>query len=1279
MYSQRDLLNSGGVVAESVRDVHLHDHRTAPASTAVAWPVQVGTLPALADCFRHRPAVDGALALPGGPAPNGTAPSGTAGVHGATGPGTHGATGTADRHGAPGTVARHGAPGTLRSVVLSGPAGTGKTQAAAHHAQLALRTGAVDLVVWAAADSAASIRHAYATAADRLGLGGGPATAEHLLSWLNTTGRRWLIVLDGLADPADLPGLWPAPSATGRVVVTTRRTDQELRTSRRRLVRVGSFTPEEAAGHLADLLAVHDLALPEGELAALTAGSGNLPADLARTAARIVAGAGAGAGLHPRRGTVGSGRPGDCDLCRLPPENATVALLHAPEDSLWAHWAEAVLRRAGLHVVPAAAEQTLTLLSPAFLRECPTPGGRSPGSPDVLGPPGVLVPPDGGPVAGPGRAVAVRIEPVPVDGPVTDLVGLGPEEAATALLAALGIAGRAPDLTGLRHPGSVPAHFKVPPRHPSFTGRQAVLEHLHRQLGAGVAAVLPTSQTLYGLGGIGKTQLALEYAHRYRAEYDLVWWIDAEQTESVALALAGLARRLGLPVGDSVAEGAEAAREALGRGIPSTHWLLVFDNADEPADLRPYFPDGPGRILVTSRNLGWTRAASALEVDVFTRRESTEHLRRRVRALPADDADAVAEALGDLPLAVEVAAAWLDATAMPVTTYLARLRHALSAEGAFDYPRSVAAAWGVSIGRLRVQSPAAARLLQLCAYFAPEPISSRLLYSDRMVEALAESDPAVEDAFAVAAAVRALGRYSLARVDPEAGGLQLHRLVQAVVRDSVTGIDAQLETKHRVHRVLTGARPLVGDTDDPANWPAFEEIWPHLYPSQAHVCDESETRTLLIDRVRYLWKRGEMAQALDLGRSLEELWVEKLGEDDRQTLLLRFQLANVLRTQGRYAAALALDEATLERQRSVLGEHHPDTLMTAGSLGADRRALGRFQAALDLDREVLDRFRGLFGDDNPRTLSMVNNLAIDHRLVGDSEAARELDRETLDLRTAVLGPRHPYTLSTKTCLARDLHELGDSEGAITLLREVMADLEGVLEPDLPEHLRNATLLGAVLRRTGRLAEARRVTDAAFERYHERYGFDAPDGLVCSLGRATDHSAAGDHEAAHRLTARVHAAYRRMFGDEHPFTLACANNLAVYLRRAGDGGAAAREGRATVDALTRAVGPDHPFTLCATANLANALADEGRYGEAGRLHRQAVDGLAGRLGPDHPDALACAADLALTHLRSADDPAAAELQRRATADLARRLGEDHPETLAARALRPLDRVLETQPI
>ncbi|MFD0277675.1 FxSxx-COOH system tetratricopeptide repeat protein [Kitasatospora sp. NPDC127111] len=1210
------------MVAQTIRDVHVHAHR--PVSPpADGRPVRIGTVPALADCFRHRPAVDGALALPG-------------------------------------------VPGTLPSVVLSGPAGTGKTQTAAHHVRLALRTGAVDVVVWADAGSGASIRQAYALAAEHLGLGAGPAAADHLLAWLDTTDRRWLIVLDGLADPGDLPGVWPAPSTTGRLVVTTRRTERSLRTSRRRVVRVTAFTPEEAARYLADRLAVHDLTLPSAELDELAAQAGWLPAALAGVATRIIV----DPGLAPRagRGTVRPGWFGDCEVCRPPVDGATVSLVHAPEDALWARWVEAVLRRAGLHVLPEAADRTVVLLSPALLREHGSPRehgcerGREPGR---------------APTAAPGREVTARVEPVTVEGQVLDLVGLGPEQAAEALLGALGGPVRTPDLAGLRYPGSVPAHFKLPPRHPSFTGRQAVLEHLHRQLGAGVAAVLPTSQTLYGLGGIGKTQLALEYAHRYRAEYDLVWWIDAEQNESVALALAGLAHRLGLPVGDSVAEAAEAAREALGRGNPTTRWLLVFDNADEPASLRPYFPDGPGRVLVTSRNLGWTRAANALAVDVFTRRESIEHLRRRVRGLTAQDADAVAEALGDLPLAVEVAAAWLDATAMPVAVYLARLAHALSAEGAFDYPRSVAATWGVSIDRLRVESPAAARLLQLCAYFAPELVARGLLYGNEMVEALAEFDPTVTDAFTVAAAVRALGRYSLARVDTEAGGLQVHRLVQAVVRAEMTE-DERKVAVHRVHRILTGARPVLGGIDDPANWPAFDAIWPHLSPSKAHDCDEADTRQLLIDRVRYLWKRGELERARDLAHALDDEWTRKLGEDDRQTLLLRFQLANVLRSQGNYAEALALDEATLERQRALLGEHHPDTLVTASSLGADLRALGRFHEALDLDRETLGRFRELLGDDHPRTLALANNLAIDHRLVGDSEAARDLDRETLERRTAVLGPRHPYTLSSKMCLARDLRELGDHHGSVELLQNAADALDG-LDPDLPENLRNATLLGAALRRAGRPAEARRITADTYRRWVDRYDADAPDVLVCALSLAADLSAAGEHRTAHDTTARAHRAYRRTFGDAHPFTLACAGNLAVYLRRAGDSAAAARDGRATVAALTRTVGRAHPFTLHATVNLANALADEGRYAEAEQLHRGVLDDLTSRYGPDHPDALACAADLALALLRTGGDPTATERHRRAVGDLARCLGDDHPDTVAARTLRLLDRELETQPI
>lgn len=979
---------------------------------------------------------------------------------------------------------------------------------------------------------------------------------------------------------------------------------------------------------------------------------------------------------------------------RRPSVPADLYLSYVPEDRMWADWIESVLTRAGFRVLPRdlsagsdprhetergidAAYRTVAVLSPAYQR---SPQARalweSVVSSDPSGTRRQLVP--------------VRVGDVRLTAPFSnrnpvDLVGRDETASVQTLLRALGRA----DVplaettgTGPRFPGSKPQVWDVPPRNPSFTGRAAVLEQLRNQLRGGMAAVLPTPQTLYGLGGVGKTQVALEYAHRFMSDYDLVWWIDAEQTELVAPALADLARRLGLRVGDSVTEAAEAAREALRRGVPTARWLLIFDNADEPAEIRRFFPGGSGHILVTSRNQAWSGHAEALEVDVFTRGESVEHLCRRARGLSRSDADRVAEAVGDLPLAVEVAAAWLDTTGTPVDTYVAQLQaeaaRALAGARPADYPTPVGATWNVSIGRLRTQSPAAVRLLQLCAFFAPEPISMNLFYSDQMIRALVQYDADLSDKFMLGKVIQAIGRYALAKVDAGTNSFQVHRLVQAVIRAEMTE-DEQEIAVHEVHRILTGARPVLGDTDDPANWPAFDEIWPHLSPSKAHNCDEADTRQLLIDRVRYLWKRGELDRARDLGHALDAEWTGKLGEDDRQTLLLRFQLANVLRSQGNYAEALALDESTLERQRALLGEHHPYTLMTAGSLGADRRALGRFQEALDLDREILDQFRELFGDDNPRTLSMANNLAIDYRLVGDSEAARELDQETLDRRTAVLGPRHPYTLSTKSNLARDLRELGDYRGSVELLQEVTNDLGDVLDPDLPENLRNAKSLAVSLRRTGQLAEARRITKETYERYLERYGADAPDALACALNLAADHSASGDKEAARDLCTTVYEGHRRLFGEEHPFTLACANNLGIYLRGSGDIPGAIERGRDTVDGLTRSVGPEHPYTLNAMINLANAHGDSGQVGLAEELGRRAYSGLCERYTPRHPDAVACEANLAVTLRAAGRHSQAAELRARAIAELIRQFGEEHPNTVAARGWKRINRDLEPQPV
>lgn len=233
----------------------------------------------------------------------------------------------------------------------------------------------------------------------------------------------------------------------------------------------------------------------------------------------------------------------------------------------------------------------------------------------------------------------------------------------------------------------------VPPRNPNFTGREALLERLHNELvGHRATAVLP--QAVYGLGGVGKSQLVNEYVHQHRSELDLIWWIPAENESQILTSLTKLAQRLDLDVSPEANNAVPAVQEALSTGkVPYPRWLLVFDNAESVEGVRSYFPTGgAGKILVTSRNPGWARAAQALEVDVFTREESKKFLTARNPELPAEDADRLADALGDLPLAVEQAAAWRAETGMSVGEYLELLDdkrlELLNSTSSPDYPTS---------------------------------------------------------------------------------------------------------------------------------------------------------------------------------------------------------------------------------------------------------------------------------------------------------------------------------------------------------------------------------------------------------------------------------------------------------------------------------------------------------------------------------------------------------------------------------------------------------------
>lgn len=820
-----------------------------------------------------------------------------------------------------------------------------------------------------------------------------------------------------------------------------------------------------------------------------------------------------------------------------------------------------------------------------------------------------------------------------------------------------------------RTPGrEVPAVWgNVPRRNKNFTGREDLLRDLwHRITDESITAVLP--HALHGMGGVGKTQLAIEYCYLHEADYDVVWWISADQDIIARGDLAALAPRLGLTAGgidDAVAN----VLDALRRGEPYSRWLLVFDNADQPAAVLHLMPQGPGHVLVTSRNHGWESVADTVEVDVFERSESLQFLSRRVPQITDEDGRQLAEELGDLPLALEQAGALLNETTMPVGTYLELFRQQagiLNEGSPSDYPVPVAAAWSVSEARVLAETPHAIDLLRRCAFFGPEPIPLALFddvsrdFSPPLQDIL--SDPLVK-----ARAIGALRRYGLARIDNRENTLQVHRILQRLIRD---GIDPeQWELMRRdVHLLLAAYDP--GRPDDAREWPRYAGLLAHAEPSLAVESSQPPVRRLVRNLVRYLYAAGDYPSARSYAEATLQRWDPDSGEGDRDVLMMKRHLGNVLWVLTNYQAAYDLNRRTLERMREVLGEDHEETLSLTNSHAADLRVRGDFADARALDEESVRRHRRALGDDHPRTFMAVSNLALDYWIAGDYRTALKLLEQNYQDRLDFYGREDdPQVLRALDNLARAQRQLGHhatalktAERCYRLYQEIVQ--QGLLPKNHPSVLRQARDLSIILRRVGRFAEAHTLASEVYERLQRVVGPDHPRTLNAAIGLSNCRRVIDDLSGAAAGIEDAVQRYRKVIGPDHAYTQGAVVNLAIVRRRLGDAAGARILLQEALIGLEHSMGRNHDLTLRCAVNLASALADLGETEAARQLGEDTLQRLRSALGEDHPYTLACAANLALDLRALGREQDAAELMTDTLTRYRTTLGEDHPYVRAA---------------
>ena len=716
---------------------------------------------------------------------------------------------------------------------------------------------------------------------------------------------------------------------------------------------------------------------------------------------------------------------------------------------------------------------------------------------------------------------------------------------------------------------------------------------------------------LTGMRGSGKTQLAGAVAAKCEDEgWPMVAWINAASRKELIADLYELATLTGIETPKDVPPETIIRRflDQL-RSADAADRLFVFDNVENLDDLKGLTPEGNGiRVTITTtRHLDWDSLGwLSLTVGVFDREQSITLLCERTGDAHRDAADQIADALGDLPVAVAQAAATAKSGRYSLSNYLERLSNhplesSISRLEGDDYPDAVGVALFMAyeqvLEQLSTEHPQQERtaisLLDTLSLLAASGVPTHWLL------ALEDDSDAVRDSLSF------LKRSSILQESTDGDKTIIHRLQGQVYRETYLSEQGKFN-KACTYATTTLDKINIGQL---ANFEQQRQETRNLVEQIGAITSQDHSRPLFSDPDFVALLATTIRNAADLGMPQLALTLtdsvtragDTLGPDHPSTLASRNNLANAYRDAGRLDEAIALHKQTLEDRARILGPHHPDTLISHHNLAGAYQDAGRLDEAIALFEQTLEDSTHTLGPHHPYTLTTRNSLASAYQDAGRLNDAIALHKQNLEDRARILGPDHRDTLASRNNLASAYQDAGRLNDAIALYEQTLEDSTRILGPHHPHTLTSRHNLAGAYRDAGRLDEAIALYEQTLE-----------DST-------------------------------RILGPHHPHTLTSRNNLAGAYRDAGRLDEAIALYEQTLEDSTRILGPHHPHTLTTRNNLANAYQAAGRLDDAIPLHEQTLEDSTHILGPHHPRTLSTRKHLANAYLAAGRSEEARKLR------------------------------------